>query len=365
MFVLPVLVGLFQIVGSIGAADNQPDRKALDAVAFALLLAGPAALTLRRRHPVVTMLVATGATLLYIGLGYPYGPVFVSPVIALGTSVTTGHRLAAWLCAAAAFGGYLAVGFLVGDNRPSLAHLAGVAAWLVVVLVVAEAVRGRSERAAEAERARDEQVRRRASEERLRMARELHDVLANNISLINVQAGVALHLLDERPEQARTALAAIKDASKEALGELRSVLGVLRRVDEAEPRDPAPGLGRLETLVSRAEAAGLQVHTEVEGEPHTLPAGLDLAAYRIVQEALTNVARHADARTANVRLAYGPGELTVVVEDDGHATGSSMTPGTGSGIAGMQERAAALGGELEAGPRPGGGFRVRARLPLG
>jgi signal transduction histidine kinase len=311
------------------------------------------------------VLITTAATLLYIGLGYPYGPVFVSPVIALGTSVTAGHRVAGWLSAAAAFGGYVAVGFLVDDNRPSLAHLAGVAAWLVVVLVVAEAVRGRSERAAEAERAREELARRRASEERLRMARELHDVLAHNISLINVQAGVALHLLDERPEQARTALAAIKDASKEALGELRSVLGVLRRVDEAEPRDPAPGLARLETLVSRAEAAGLRVLTEVEGEPRALPAGLDLAAYRIVQEALTNVARHADASTANVRLAYGPGELTLVVDDDGDSTGSVVTVGTGSGIAGMQERAVALGGELDAGPRPGGGFRVRARLPLG
>ena len=364
---MPLAIAVFQLVGSVGAADNQPDRDPLDAVAFLLLLTGPAALTLRRRRPSVTAGVTLAVTLTYVALGYPYGPVFVSPVVALFTTVLVGQRVAAWLWATAGYVAYASIGFLVGDDPPSLVHAAAVAAWLLLVLVVADMARVRGERAAEAERAQEEQARRRAGEERMRMARELHDVLAHNISLINVQAGVALHLMDEQPEQARTALTAIKGASKEALGELRSVLGVLRGVDEGEPRDPAPGLARVGALVAGAEAAGLVVRTVTEGEPRPLAAGLDLAAYRIVQEALTNVARHAGARTATVRLAYGETDLVVEVVDDGRGLGAGATTrpdGTGSGIAGMRERVAALGGELEAGPRPGGGFRVRARLPL-
>ena len=364
-FALPLAIALFQVVGSVGAADNQPDRDPLDALAFLLLLIGPAALTLRRRRPSVACAVTLAATLIFIGLGYPYGPVFVSPLVALFTAVVAGRRVEAWAWAAAGYVAHVGIEFLVGDDRPSLVQATGLAAWLLLVLVVADMVRVRGERAAEAERALEEEARRRAGEERMRMARELHDVLAHNISLINVQAGVALHLMDEKPEQARTALTAIKGASKEALGELRSVLGVLRGVDEDEPRDPAPGLARLRALVAGAEAAGLAVRTVTEGEPRPLAAGLDLAAYRIVQEALTNVARHAGARTATVRVAYGAADLVIEVDDDGRGpSGAGDGTGTGSGIAGMRERATALGGELDAGPRPGGGFRVRARLPL-
>jgi signal transduction histidine kinase len=360
---LPALVGLFQVAGSFGAAGDQPDREPLDPLAVALLLVGPAAIALPARFRVPALGTTLAATLAYVALGYPYGPVFLSLVIAFFRTVTGGRRAWAWAAAAAGFTTWLLIGF------PSWAHAAGVAAWLLVVLVVAEAARVRGERAAEARRAAAEQARRRASEERLRIARELHDVLAHHISLINVQAGVALHLVDERPEQARTALAAIKDASKDALRELRAVLGVLRQVDEAEPRDPAPGLARLDTLVARAEAAGITVHTQVVGEPRPLPAGLDLAAFRILQEALTNVARHAGATRADIDIAYGPHDLTVQVADDGRGPPTTPTPdGTdgavGSGIAGMRERAAALGGDLEAGPGPDGGFRVRARLPL-
>ncbi len=171
----------------------------------------------------------------------------------------------------------------------------------------------------------------------------MHDVLAHNISLINVQAGVGLHLMKEGPEPARTALSAIKDASKEALGELRSVLDVLRHGDGAAPRDPEPGLDRLPTLVSRAEAAGLEVLTDVRGDRRPLPAGVELAAFRIVQEALTNVARHARARRATVRVTYGQHELMVEVHDDGEGSAPTTTVGTGSGIAGMRQRASAPG----------------------
>ena len=196
----------------------------------------------------------------------------------------------------------------------------------------------------------------------MRIARELHDVLAHNISLINVQAGVALHLMDEQPGQSRSALQAIKQASNDALGELRSVLDILRQGDEAPPRAPASGLAQLDNLVAGAGATGLEVRTRVEGTPRPLPAGTDLAAFRIVQESLTNVTRHAGPATAAVLVRYGADHLDVQVDDDGR--GPSASGQAGNGIRGMRERVAALGGELTTGPRPGGGFRVLARLPL-
>jgi signal transduction histidine kinase len=198
-------------------------------------------------------------------------------------------------------------------------------------------------------------------------------VLAHNISLINVQSGVALHLMDEKPEQARIALTAINEASADALREVRSVLGVLRGTGEKAPRAPTAGLDGLDDLVSRTTAAGVGVTLEVHGESRPLPASIDLAAFRIVQEALTNIVRHADAAAASVELTYGPDALTVQVDDDGRgsdasrAGGKASAPhaeGGGNGIPGMRERAAALGGTLDAGPRSSGGFRVRARIPL-
>src|SRR5690606_8568535 len=202
--------------------------------------------------------------------------------------------------------------------------------------------------------------RRRADEERLRIARELHDVLAHSISVINVQAGVGLALLDSDPEQARTALTTIKEKSKEALGEVRQVLDTLR-TPGAAPRAPAPGLDRLPELVEQAAAAGLDV--TVEGEVPDLAPNADLAAFRIVQEALTNVVRHSGSRNARVRTEVRDGALRLCIDDDGPATGADAG-GSGNGLAGMRERAAALDGTIEAGPRPDGGFRVLAVLPL-
>jgi signal transduction histidine kinase len=178
--------------------------------------------------------------------------------------------------------------------------------------------------------------------------------------------------MDEQPGQSRSALVAIKQASNDALGELRSVLDVLRQGDEAPPRAPASGLAHLDRLVAGAEATGLEVRARVEGTPRPLPAGTDLAAYRIVQESLTNVTRHAGPASATVLVRYGPADLTVQVDDDGRgpaAAGGGPGPigtarGNGNGIRGMRERVAALGGELTTGPRPGGGFRVQAHLPL-
>jgi signal transduction histidine kinase len=217
-------------------------------------------------------------------------------------------------------------------------------------------------------RIREEEARRRAGEERLRIARELHDVLGHNISLISVQAGVALYLMDKQPEQARVALSVIRDASKEALRELRSVLDVLRQVNEETPRSPSPGLASLSDLVSRASEAGLQVQTEVSGELKGVPASVDLTAFRIIQEALTNVMRHSGQTSSSVHVTCNEQELTLRIDNevgsevsrDGIGHGIKL----GQGILGMKERATALGGVVEAGPRPDGGFRVFARLPL-
>jgi len=178
------------------------------------------------------------------------------------------------------------------------------------------------------------------------------------------QAGVALHVNGVLPEQARTALAAIKDASREALGELRSALDVLRQSGDAPPRRPAPGLADLPDLVAGARTAGLDVRVETEGAPVAVPAPLDLAAYRVAQEALTNVIRHAAATTVWLRLTYAASELRLRIEDDGRGPAVGEPAGGGSGIAGMRERAAALGGELRTGRRPGGGFQVSARFAL-
>jgi signal transduction histidine kinase len=233
-----------------------------------------------------------------------------------------------------------------------------------VLLGGAEIVRVRRERVVEAARIKEEEALRRASEERLRIARDLHDALGHHLSLINVQAGVALHLNEELPDQARTSLTAIKQASKEALTELRSVLDILRQEGEPAPRSPTSTLARLDDLVSQAAAAGLEVRMVTEGQVRPLPFGVDVAAFRIVQEALTNVTRHAGEATATVRVSYGERELSLQIDDDGRGPATDGARGTGKGIMGMRERAGALGGELQAGPRPEGGFRVQARLPL-
>jgi signal transduction histidine kinase len=361
-----LLIAAFQI-GVTHAIARRPGHEGLGPLGMTLLGLAALALIGRRRWPVPTLGVAFGATLTYFLLGYPEGPVWLPLIVALFNAMIRGYRLAAWGALVLGYPAFIWLPYVVGSEprAPSVIGAVSIAAWLLVLGSVAEFVRIRRERSMEAARMRAEESRRRASEERLRIARELHDVLAHNISLINVQAGVALHLIDEQPEQARTALAAIKQASKETLGELRSVLSILRQADDAAaPRAPAPSVARLDGLVSSASAAGLKVRTEVSGTPRMLPAGVDLAAFRIVQEALTNVARHAGAATATVRVGYGEQDLTVQVEDNGNGTGQPSTMGGGNGIPGMRERASALGGELEAGPLPGGGFRVLARLPL-
>jgi signal transduction histidine kinase len=361
--VVPALVAAAIQVGITHLASRgQPEAEPLDAYAIFLLLAGPAALLLRRRHPSWCVVLAFVPTALYGLSDYPRGPFVVALAFAFFNAVLRGRRRAAW--------GTLVVGYVISvavhpalqAGASSWGFAAALLAWLLVLGAGAELLRSRLERRAEEAAAQAEQARRRASDERLRIAQELHDVLAHNISLINVQAGVALHLLDERPEQARPALRAIRDASKDALGELRSVLDILR-VGEA-PRAPTAGLADLDALVERTRGTGLAVEVSGADGLDGLPAGVDLAAFRIVQEALTNVVRHSGATRATVRLSRSPGGLVVEVDDNGHGpTGPGVDNG-GRGLAGMRERARALGGSLEAGPRPGRGFRVHACLPV-
>lgn len=363
-----LVLAVFVTVGTGFAAEAQPDREPLDAFARVLLIAGPALLVLRHRHPVFCVFGVALSAALYLGAGYPYGPIFITVAVACFAAIVAGHRTAAWWAIGLLWVSHLLVGHLLypylppeGDVGAPWGPEVGVAAWVVAVLVGSELVRVRREQwiHARAERAAAEA--RRADEERLRIARELHDVLAHSISVINVQAGVGLALLDSDPEQARTALTTIKAASKEALGEVRQVLDTLRTSGDA-PRAPAPGLDRLPELVEQAAAAGLTVGTETLGDRVALSPGADLAAFRIVQEALTNVVRHSGSRTAHVQVGYGAGVLTLRVDDEGPATGDEA--GGGNGLVGMRERAAALGGTIEAGPRPDGGFRVKAVLPL-
>lgn len=361
VFFVPVIVAVIQLVGTGFAREHQGDAS-FSAFTVALLLAGPLALAWRRRFPIAVLLVVAAITGAYYFLDYPRGPAFLSFAVALFSAVKHGKRLAAWLVAGAALVG--AAGHSIAtEDPPAWGALGAMTVWLLLLISLGEVVRARTAAFAEASRVYAEEQRRRASDERLKIARELHDVLAHNISLINVQASVALHLLDDDTEQARTALATIKQASKDTLREMRSVLGVLRQVDEDAPRAPAPSLQGLDDVVSKVGAAGVQVEVSTKGEPGELPASVDQAAYRIIQEALTNVVRHSQATNATVHIEYSD-PLTIRVDDDGPAKHKGDEVSGGNGIAGMTERATALGGEVIAVAKPGGGFRITARLPL-
>jgi signal transduction histidine kinase len=360
---LPAVLLAIQLAGAAAAAaGHHGPAKHLGGADWILLVVGPLALVFRHRWPVAVLWVTFAATLTPAGAWSAN----LSLILAFFLAATSGHRRAAWVVIAV---GYLCSVWLAplayGNPVGSLLFALALAGWLAVLVIAAEVVRLRRERTVETRAARVLDARRRTSEERLQMARDLHDVIGHNISLINVQAGVGLDLMDSHPEQARAAFVAIKAVSKDALDELRGMLSALRQAGEDAPRTPAPSLARLDELVELTRAMGIPVTVQIAGEARSLPAAVDLAAYRIVQESLTNVARHAGPATATVRLRYEGGGLDIEVHDDGRAqvvNGSS--PGTGIGIVGMRERACAFGGRLTAGPREGGGFAVTAHLPL-
>lgn len=363
-----LLITFFVMAGSNYAARGQHDREDLDPLGRVLLLVAGGLLLWRKRHPVAVAFGTTAAAMVYLGAGYPYGPVFLTVAVACFNAIVMGHRKAAWTAVGVLWVAHVLVAHWLyewlppaGDPAAPWGQEGVIAAWVAAIVAVSELARTRREQWVKERAERAQAARRRADEERLRIARELHDVLAHSISVINVQAGVGLALLDTDPEQARSALTTIKAKSKEALGEVRQVLDTLRTPGDA-PRAPAPGLDRLPELVRQAASAGLTV--DVEGEPPRLAPGTDLAAFRIVQEALTNVVRHSGSRHARVHLDHGDGAtLRLRIDDDGPVTGADAS-GSGNGLAGMRERAAALGGTIEAGARGDGGFRVLAVLPL-
>jgi signal transduction histidine kinase len=358
-----LLGGVAAVVEILGTAFHAHGFHQRDLKAYAMILVGAASLTVLRRFPVAAVVVAGVSTAYYYIGPFPDGPEMLTFAIASFATAARGQRLAAYGGTAAGLSVFGWAELLREHGR--IARFVAVLAWVLVVLCAGEVsryhrayVREARQRKGEAERTREEEFRRRATEERLRIAREIHDVLAHQISLINVQAGAALHRRE--PEQAYAALSAIKDASRETLRELRATLGVLRQVDEAQPLSPAPSLAHLGELIERTNDAGLPVRLTVSGERTELPASVDLAAYRIVQEALTNSVRHAGEATATVLVRYAKDEVIVEVSDDGMGADAAE----GNGIRGMRERAATLGGTLAARPRPGGGFLVRAALPL-
>ena len=362
---LPLVLLAVQLTGAaiMGQAAHlfYPERP-LGPVYWALLVVGPAALVARRRHPEPVLWVSFAATLPPSGSGLAH----ISFIVAFFVAATAGRRYSAWLALALSFVWTIWLAPLIyGYNNPPVNDALLLAGWVLAVAIAAEAYRFRAERVAATRVSRQIDQRRRRSEERLRVARDLHDVIGHNISLINVQASMGLDLMDSQPEQARAALSAIKSASKEALEELRTMLTTLRQDDDAAPRSPAPGLDRLPELIELTRAAGLSVEVEVAGKAPPLPAAVQLAAYRIIQESLTNAARHAGRARVMVRLSYDDAAVHVEIDDDGKVpSGEGSAIGTGSGITGMRERAAALGGDLSVGFRHGGGFRVSARLPV-
>ena len=386
---IDVLIVAFTLATQVGGTllltrFTVPERP-VDVVAVGLLTIGAVVLLVRDRYPLPVLLVVAGSATAYMLLGYPGGFSTVSLVFAIWAAVACGYRRATIAIVGALVAVIVVAGFVLASGHARDPEAAiWFTGWLVAAYVLGEVSRSRhsyleqvERRAEEAERTREEEARRRAGEERLRIARELHDVLTHHISVINVQAGVAVHLLDKGPtggagteatgetlRQARQALATINESSREAMRELRGILGVLRQADEADPRAPTPGLDALDDLVAGAGAAGLTVDVATEGARTPLPVGTDLAAYRIIQESLTNVARHAGADHAHVSLRYGAADLVVEVADDGRGLPAGGRVEDGNGLAGMRERALSVGGSLEAGPRAEGGFFVRARLPI-
>jgi signal transduction histidine kinase len=381
--VLAVVVAAVLLAGTLGESrPNSPsDRIQFHGHAIphppvaALLLVVIACLVLawRNRWPVGVLAVSTAAVAAFSLLGYVNGAALLAPVIALYSAATHLSFRRASAVAAAIMTALLAA---TAANNPFPQPTGGgfvlIPFLAAAALFAGTAVANRRAYVASIHDRAQEEARRRVDEERLRIARELHDVVAHTMATINVQAGAAAHVLSTRPDAAAEALQAIKTASKEGLRELRAILNVLRQADEADPTQPAPGTAQLETLVAGARRAGLDTTLTVTGEPFPLPTAVDLAAYRIVQESLTNTIRHAGPASATVVLSYTDGELLVDVTDTGRGPASPAAPGTtgnggmgtGHGLAGMRERAASVGGTVRTGAAGGGGYQVVARLPV-
>lgn len=351
-----------------GAILLQPDGHA-----WLLALGVPAGLVLFLRHraPTVTLVVSAALTVAVLVFDHSAGAITaIAPAAALYAFALARRRWHLVIATSVAVVAVVVADVFLAGSRPLSSQTAVHVVLIATPLLAAEALRNRRsyvrvllERLEQAERTRDEEAQRRVEQERLRIARDVHDIVAHSLSSINVQAGVGLHLLDSRPDSARDALTTIQTTSHDALDELRGVLGVLRSAEGGlAPLQPIPGLRELKVLVEQASQSGLEVALQIEGdEQKQIPDIVQLAAYRIVQESLTNARRHAPGREVRVRLGFEPARLCVAVQNDG-AVEQTATRTYGVGIRGMRERATALGGTFEAGSEQGR-FRVCAELP--
>ncbi|WP_245816357.1 sensor histidine kinase [Rhodococcus maanshanensis] len=343
-----------------GGLSRQHAPTDLDPLGYALLTASGLALAARRRAP-VTVLAVTGLCALgYQAIGFDVPA--AAFVFAVYASVRAGHRMitvaaSVTLLAALPLAGLASL----DDTEEAFAQARGALeiAWLIAAGAAGEALRQAERRADEAERSREETARRRADEERLHIARELHDSLTHQISVIKVQSEAAVHVARKRGEDVPEALLAIREAGREAARELRATLEALRD----DGKSPPQGLADVPDLVNRARTTGLNATLTIEGQCQGVPATVDRTGYRIVQESLTNIARHAAAATASIRIDYRPDALVIRVDDDGKATPDTASV-AGVGLLGMRERVTALGGRLRAEPRSAGGFSVQAELPV-
>jgi signal transduction histidine kinase len=332
------------------------------------------ALFRRRRHPVPVLAVVTALTLAVGAAGYLLTALLMGPLMTALYSVglragRTVSRNAALLVTAALV---LTTLFLGPQGHPVMLGVVNPAALVLLSTLLGSYVAVRrayaAERVRQEEQAREDEARRRVVQERIRIARELHDVVAHHLALANAQAGTAVHLYHSHPAETYEMLTALSETTAAALRELKATVGVLRQDGGAETEDdraPAPGLSRLPDLTAACATAGLDVAVTVEGEPQPLSPGTDLTAFRIVQEALTNITKHAGTRRADLRLAYLAHALTLTITNDTQEPPAAVEPaGRGFGLIGMRERAQSVGGTLTAGPRPGGGFQVTCTLPL-
>ncbi|MTE17341.1 sensor histidine kinase [Nocardia aurantiaca] len=367
------------VVRNIGDAGARPLTD-LGGLGYLLLIASGLAVLLRRRRPVPVFAITAIASLAYYGCGFPDGPTWLALFIALYTLAAYGDGRRSLALAGAGIGVLSAVWLATSADIEPRAAIGWVYFRIgasVMSAALGESVRTRrviaadaQERAELAERTREEVARARVDAERLRIAREVHDTVAHAIAIINVQAGVTAHVLDRKPEQAREALRTIEHTSSRALNEMRAVLGVLRDDDNDAGRAPNPALGQVHELVSTAREAGLEVALDENLPAAPLPSAVGTAAYRIVQEAITNVIRHVGPTRVTVALDHDAESMEIRVTDSGRLNFDGPRPpaetgsAVGRGILGMRERCLLLGGDLSAQPRPGGGFEVRARLPL-
>jgi signal transduction histidine kinase len=338
--------------------------------AYLLVVAACLVLVARRRYPLAVLALSGAAVVTYSLLGYVNGAVLLAPAIALFSVARAVSLRWTVLVSVLTLGALMTATAVSNPFGRTGGGFDLIPALIAAAVFGGIAVRNRNAYVASIQARAEGEALRRVDEERLRIARELHDVVAHTMATINVQAGMAAHVLADQPAVAGEALATIRAASKDGLRELRAILNVLRQADEGDPTQPAPGLGQLDALVSGAGRAGLPVAVRRFGSPRKLPAPVDVTAYRIVQESLTNVIRHAGPATATVIVSYDGLGLQLEVTDTGLGVGPGPLPlaspasGTGGyGLTGMRERVAAVGGTIQAGPAPGGGFRVLARLP--